>query len=232
MLEIHENKGRLNESLKRRLEQLPVSAISDGLVNLGISFGNVLPGGLMPLVPVDKTIVGLATTIHAPEGTSLPLHLAVFTHAKDRILVVSTEDFKKSAYIGDIQALIAEKNGCLAIVIEGYIRDSRDIAKGQMPVFSYGHMPNKPNKKEIGAINKDIVIGETKIVNGDIVCADNDGVVIIPAERVEDVIVAAEEKDKKDILRRENAENFDYLKAKCINDYLPIMTKELQNYLK
>lgn len=232
MLAIKANEGQISQSEKERLEKVSVAAISDGLEQLGVKNGNVIPGTFSVFGHNGKTVVGLATTVYAPEGSSLPLHLAIFTHSKDRVLIVATDDYKDSAYLGDIQTLIAKKNQCVGMIIDGYVRDAATINETNLPVYCRGVVPNRPNKKEVGGINIDIMIGNTSIKNGDIICADADGVVVIPQALLEKAIVAAEEKEQADIERRRKADVFDYENAKDITSYKSIMTKALQEYIK
>lgn len=232
MLTIKDNKGQLLPEQKERLAKVSVAAICDGLEILGLVNGNALPGTFSILGKSKQTVVGLATTVYAPEGSSLPLHLAMFTHSEGRILIVATDNYKESAYLGDIQTLIASKKQCQGIIIDGYVRDAATLKESDLPVYCRGIVPNRPNKKEIGGINVDITIGEVGIKNGDIICADKDGVVIIPQEILEEAIIAAEEKERVDLERRNKAENFDYMNAKNLNSYSSIMTKDLQEYIK
>ncbi|KAF1683155.1 RraA family protein [Veillonella sp. R32] len=232
MIEVIENAGVLHEEVKLRLEKLPVSAICDGLTQLGVPNGNVLPGCLDPLVSPRHTVVGLATTVYAPTGSAMPVLISIFSSCSDRILVVATDSHLGNAYLGDIQAYIAKRKGCLGLVIDGYIRDSKEIKALDLPVFCRGKIPNRPNKSTGGYINKDIVIGGVLIKNGDVVCADDDGVVIIPFELLNETIEAAEQKEIADEQRRLRAEQFDYIHAQDIEDYYNIMSNDLKKYIK
>lgn len=193
--------------------------------------GGVLPNYIQSLNNLAETIVGPVTTVFAPNGTSLPLHLAVLTHARNRVLIVATNSYKDSAYIGDIQALIARKNGCKGIILDGFIRDTQGILETSLPVFCVGHLPKRPNKVDDGSINDRIQIYNTVIAPGDLVVADIEGIVVVPIEIVDLVLQAAYQKEKSDEARRKRVLEFNFDKDNTMEDYSRIVTAEVREYL-
>ena len=86
-------------------EKLSSSVVSDAIDILNLEHGGCLPHTIHPLHNYTKTLVGPITTVYAPEGTSLPVHLAMATHVKNRVLLIATDNYKNCAFfLGDIQA--------------------------------------------------------------------------------------------------------------------------------
>lgn len=193
--------------------------------------GGVLPSDIQSLGEITETVVGPVSTVWAPDGTSLPLHLALLKQARNRIVVVATNHCKTTSYIGDIQALLAYRNHCRGLIIDGLVRDKTGILETSLPVFCSGTSPKRPNKVENGGINVPIEIGSVTIEPEDYVVADADGVVIVPRELVEAVIMAAKEKEAYDMARKGRVATFDFESIHSVEDYKKIVTEDVAKYL-
>lgn len=231
MINFKENQGYLEEEIKERLKKYSSSILSDGLNELGYKNGNVLPASIKG-IKVNQKIIGLATTIYAPHGNSLPFHLAIYKYAKNRVLIVETGNYEDGPYIGDILTLTAKLNLSQGFIIDGYIRDIEDIRKLDFPIFCKGAMPNKPSKKDEGTINHTIKIGNVEINSGDIIVADEDGIVVIPLDKIEKVMENADKKLLIEEERRIKINKFDFSNSKELKDYLELMTKDVKEYVK
>lgn len=231
MYEVFENEGRITQEQLEKLQKLPVATICDALLMIGLHNGNVLMGNINPLQPLKTTVVGLATTVYAPDGLSTPVLLATLKYSKDRVLVVATNECMHSAYLGGIQGLIAKKVGCLGIVIDGLIRDKNALMVTSVPIFCRGTIPSRPTIAEGGSINTMITIGKVIIRNGDIICGDTDGVVVIPQEKIDEVIALAEEKEKRDCQRVDTINRLDFSDTASLQGFESIINKELKQYI-
>lgn len=251
MITIYDNAHTLPSQWHTRLHALSTTTISDALASQDILYGGTLPGDLKeihghhffakscsPELPCTASpqrtfpVVGLITTVYAPQGTSLPLHLAIYTHAAHRFIIVATDGWINSSYIGDIQATTAKRNGCLGLCIDGYIRDSRGLNDLSLPIYARGARPNAPTKQEVGGINVPISIGGLTIHNGDIAVADEDGLVVIPYRLAEKTIHLAEQKEEADRKRLSAVMDFDFSAADNAGDYVPIMNATVREYVK
>nr|WP_293992210.1 RraA family protein [uncultured Fusobacterium sp.] len=230
MISFKENQGYLKEEIKERLKKYSSSILSDSLNELGYKNGNVLPASIKG-IEANQKIIGLATTIYAPYGNSLPFHLAIYKYAKNRVLVVETGNYEDGPYIGDILTLTAKLNLSQGFIINGYIRDMEDIRKLDFPIFCKGAMPNKPSKKDEGTINHTIKIGNVEINSGDIIVADEDGIVVIPLDKIEKVMENADKKLLKEEERKDLIKSFNFSKAQELEDYLDLMTKDVREYI-
>ncbi len=88
----------------------------------------------------------------------------------------------------------AKAVGIEGIVIDGLVRDKLSLEELAFPIYSKGFMPNGPFKDGPGELNQTISCGGVKVAPGDLVIADDDGVVIVPQEKAEHLLTLAEEK--------------------------------------
>lgn len=165
-------------------------------------------GGMRPDIKAIKEGVGLcgpAITVKLRPADNLMLHKAVdLAHAGD-VLVVETGGNCTNAPWGELLTLSALKKGIAGLVIDGVIRDVSAIRSLGFPVFARGTSPNGCDKDGPGEVNVPIVCGGVTVYPGDIVLGDDDGVVVVPRERAEDIAervrrkVAQEDERKKEI---------------------------------
>ena len=83
-------------------------------------------------------MVGVATTVYAPKGNSLPFHLAIYLYARDRVLVVATDSYEEGPYMGAIMAMTAMQNGATGIVIDGHVSDREQMRQLNVPIYAKG----------------------------------------------------------------------------------------------
>jgi regulator of RNase E activity RraA len=101
---------------------------------------------------------------------------------------------RDEACVGDLVALEAAAAGIVGIVIWGLHRDTVDITAIGMPVFSLGALPTGPlrlDPQPADALSK-ATIGEWTVTRDDVVLADEDGALFVPADRVEELFGLAE----------------------------------------
>lgn len=97
------------------------------------------------------------------------------------VILVSTE-VKQRAYFGDLNAHLAVRAGCVGVVVDGFTRDIEGVNRLGLPVYAKGaYCKDIKYEGTTGAMNFPITIGDVGITNGDIVYADIDGIVVIPA---------------------------------------------------
>lgn len=231
-MEIRDNITALPSKIVQEFEQLSTSVVSDAIDILELTSGGCLPYLIRPLYSYSKPLVGLVTTVYAPDGTSLPIHLAMATHAYGRVLLISTDNHKNCAFLGDIQAHLTALNGYKGIVLDGFVRDKEGIKNLELPIYCTGTYPKRPGKADVGGINIPITIGNVKVHSGDLIMADSDGIIIIPQEYAITILNTAKEKDKSDSNRLKRVKEFEYSSAKHIHDFSSILTNDVADYIK
>jgi 3-hexulose-6-phosphate synthase/6-phospho-3-hexuloisomerase len=148
-------------------------------------------------------IAGRAVTVQTFEGDWAKVVEAIDVAQSGAILVV----YNGSRYIapwGELASHSAVNRGIAALVIDGPVRDVDDIIKMKFPVFSSNVVPNAGEPKGFGEINAEITCGGIKVRPGDYVVGDDNGVMVIPKERVYEVARRALEiKKNEDRVREE-----------------------------
>jgi 4-hydroxy-4-methyl-2-oxoglutarate aldolase len=145
--------------------------------------------GLEPVFP-DARALGRAFTVLGAGADNLALHHAVSTAAAGVVIVLATGGERQVAHCGEIIAIAAQERGVAGIVLDGAIRDRAEIAALGLPVFFRGTSPRAPGKEGPGALGVPVELDGVEIRPGDLVCADADGLAVVPAAHVEAVEAA------------------------------------------
>lgn len=138
--------------------------------------------------------VGTAMTVSLRPGDNLFLHEAIYSARKGLVLVVDGKGHTSNAYLGELMASSAQAIGVEGIVIDGLVRDKKALEELKFPIYSKGFNPNGPFKDGPGEINEVISCGGVRVAPGDLVVADDDGVVIVPVDKIDEVLMKASEK--------------------------------------
>jgi 5-oxopent-3-ene-1,2,5-tricarboxylate decarboxylase / 2-hydroxyhepta-2,4-diene-1,7-dioate isomerase len=115
------------------------------------------------------------------------------------VLVVEARGLPETGTLGDILALRARERGAAAIVTDGGVRDAATVATLGLPVFARGAHPSVLGRRHV-PWETDVVItcGGAAIVPGDVLVGDGDGVIVIPAALVDEVLADAERQESED----------------------------------
>jgi 4-hydroxy-4-methyl-2-oxoglutarate aldolase len=114
------------------------------------------------------------------------------------ILVVAGAKESRTAILGDLVARELLAAGIIAVVTDGLIRDSREVAEVGLPVWARGVTPVASAKEGPGYVGGVVTVGGCVVHDGDLIVADADGVVAWPAARVDELIVAADARRRSD----------------------------------
>ncbi len=133
-------------------------------------------------------LVGPALTVRVPPTDNLMIHKALTLIKPGDVLVIEGGGNHSWALLGFLMVSTAQKLGVAGIVADGCVRDAQEIRKSGFPVFSAGLSPNGPFKEGPGEINFPISCGGQVVRPGDIIIADDDGVVVLKQELAKTVI--------------------------------------------
>ncbi|WP_455370086.1 RraA family protein [[Eubacterium] cellulosolvens] len=190
----------MSEILKliEELKRFDTAKISDILDDRGFKVS--MSSGIKPLWEGLK-ICGPAVTVEAIPSTSPNTGPALFEaiDSCDRgdILVIGVGEDTSCDSWGGLVTLCALKRGIAGVVTDGPARDFKEIKECGFPVFSFGLIPASPKGRRIyTGYNKPIICGGVPINPQDIILGDDDGVVVIPREKVDSVIKIANEVEK------------------------------------
>jgi regulator of RNase E activity RraA len=119
------------------------------------------------------------------------LHAAIYRAAPGSIIVANMGDVDYAAAGGNVCA-IAQRCGITAFVVDGVIRDLAEIREMGFPVFARGVIPVPGGKSVVTPLNQQVRCGGVAVSAGDIVVADEEGVVVVPRERQQEVLRQAQ----------------------------------------
>lgn len=197
------------ENLKEIFERFGTGQVSDAMGRIGVLRG-------IHAINPQLRLFGRAFTAQAPIDDNLTLHWATKEANRGDVIVVDCGGASEVALWGELMSLCAVRHGIAGVVIDGAVRDRDALMDMRFPVYARGVMPLGPVRLSRGRINIPIQCGGVTVNPGDYVMGDSDGVVIMPACQVQQIIEAArkiEEKEtdlKKSILSGEYL--YDYFK--------------------
>jgi len=149
----------------------------------------VMDIGIRPLWPSIPRVAGPAFTVRCPPGDNLMLHAAIYRAEPGSVIVVESGDLDYALAGGNVCA-IAQRRGIAAFVADGVIRDLAEVREMRFPVFARGIIPVPGAKAAFEPLNIPVHCGGVDVDPGDIVVADEEGVVVTPRARQQQVLLA------------------------------------------
>ncbi|WP_247616783.1 4-carboxy-4-hydroxy-2-oxoadipate aldolase/oxaloacetate decarboxylase [Streptomyces sp. MK37H] len=147
--------------------------------------------GLRP-VQQDVRIAGTAVTALCRPGDNLMIHAAVEQCAECDILVVATTSPSTDGMFGELFATALQHRGVRGLVIDAGVRDTAELRAMGFPVWSAAVCAQGTVKATAGSVNVPVVVGRQRIRPGDVILADDDGVMCVPRHSAAAAVEAAE----------------------------------------
>jgi RraA family protein len=141
------------------------------------------------LAGANKRLVGPACTVKVYPGDNLMVHKALDIAKPGDVLVVDARGSKANAVLGDTISMKARHRGIAGFIVDGYIRDLSGIQEMDYPVYARGGTVVGPLHRAPGEINYPVCCGGVVVNPGDIIIADNSGVVVLPQGCIEQLHV-------------------------------------------
>nr|WP_273033204.1 RraA family protein [Pseudaminobacter soli] len=150
-----------------------------------------------PLAPA-MAAAGPALTVRCRPGDNLALHRAIAAAEPGDVLVVDYGGSTESGPFGEIMALACQLRGIAGLVTDGSVRDSARLIEMGFPVFARGLNIRGTTKLDQGEIGGPITLGGVRIDRGDLIVADADAVIVVPAADAEEALAAGEARSAKE----------------------------------
>jgi 4-hydroxy-4-methyl-2-oxoglutarate aldolase len=157
----------------------------------------VMDVGLRPLWTPMPRVAGAAYPVRCAPGDNLMLHAAIYRAPPGSIVVVEAGDLDYAVAGGNVCA-VAQRRGIAAFVVDGAIRDLAEVRAAGFPVFARGVMPIPGKKEAMGVLDGVVRCGGVTVSPRDVVVADEEGIVVVPADRRDAVLAAAQQRAAKD----------------------------------
>jgi len=171
---------------------IPTTTLSDLL-----SRAQVMDVGIRPLWSPAPRIAGPAYTVRCRPGDNLMLHAAIHRAEAGSVIVVESGDLDYALAGGNVCA-VAQRRGIAGFVLDGLIRDLGEVRAAGFPVYARGVIPIPGTKTAAEPLNVPVTCGGVTVHPGDVVVADEEGVVVVPAARRAEIAAKAEAKLAKE----------------------------------
>jgi 4-hydroxy-4-methyl-2-oxoglutarate aldolase len=175
----------------------PFSELSPTALVDALDRSQVMDIGIRPLWQPMPRIAGPACTVRCPPGDNLMLHAAIYRAPPGAVIVVEAGDVDYAVSGGNVCA-VARRRGIAGFIVDGVIRDLAEVREDRFPVFARGVIPIPGGKDKLGELNATVRCGGVQVDAGDVVVADEEGIVVVPAARQERVLEMARARVAKD----------------------------------
>lgn len=170
------------KELIRQLEKVPTGILSDCMNRM-----QSLDAGVRP-ISLGLRFCGPAFTVQSVESNNWGAHQALSIVQAGDVLVLAARGSMHSAIWGHVMTVAAKNRGLAGVVVDGCIRDCAENRADSLPIFARGICASGPHKGWPCNLNVPVSCAGVAVLPGDIIVADDDGVVVVPSGRAIQVL--------------------------------------------
>lgn len=185
---------RCDPALIAEIGQFPVSDLHEAMGAIE-GRSHLMTPRMRPIATGQK-LAGQAVTSNNYPGDNLMIHAALNVAQAGDVLVLSNGGLPQGALWGDVAATYAAEKGVAGLIIDGPVRDTEALRQMGCKVWSTIVSPSHPEKRGPGAVNVPLVCDGVQVMPGDIIVADDDGVLVVPVRLAAETIRRARERNE------------------------------------